>query len=286
PGSSPPTYHIVGLVRDAKFLQVREERTAAAARFSANESSATFLPIASLAVSQDSVPPPDLRIVLRSAVPPASLTHALTRAITEVAPASAVSYDAVSNYIDRLLVTERLMAWLSGCFGVLAMLIAAIGLYGVMSYLVTRRRIEIGVRMALGAAPRTIIRMMFAECGVLLAIGIAIGVALAGVTLALGIGTATAIFSVVYGVMLRPLPFREPERLVSIWLQRKLARNYPAAADALELRQLRGVFEDVALFEDVNLNLVGDGEPQRLQGASVSPNLFSVLGVAAALGRT
>src|SRR5437879_10090200 len=82
----------------------------------ANESSATFLPIAYLAVSQDSAPPPDLRIVLRSAVPPASLTHALTRAITEVAPASAVSYDAVSNYIDRLLVTERLMAWLSGCF--------------------------------------------------------------------------------------------------------------------------------------------------------------------------
>src|SRR5436190_1351000 len=183
PGSPQPTYHIVGLVRDAKFLEVREERTSAALRFSANESSATFLPIAYLAVSQDSAPPPDLRIVLRSAVPPASLTHALTRAITEVAPASAVSYDAVSNYIDRLLVTERLMAWLSGCFGVLAMLIAAIGLYGVMSYLVTRRRIEIGVRMALGAEPRTIIRMMFAECGVLLAIGFAIGLVLAGVTL-------------------------------------------------------------------------------------------------------
>src|SRR5881396_3320360 len=117
PGSPQPTYHIVGLVRDAKFLEVREERTSAALRFSANESSATFLPIAYLAVSQDSAPPPDLRIVLRSAVPPASLPHALTPAITEVAPASAVSYDAVSNYIDRLLVTERLMAWLSGCFG-------------------------------------------------------------------------------------------------------------------------------------------------------------------------
>ena len=103
---------------------------------------------------------------------------------------------------------------------------------------------------------------------------------------ALGIGAATAIFSVVYGVMLKPLPFREPERLVSIWLQRKLARNYPAAADVVELRQLRGVFEDVALFDDVNLNLVGDGAPQRLQGARVSPNLFSVLGMAAALGRT
>ncbi|MDQ3950780.1 MAG: ABC transporter permease, partial [Gemmatimonadota bacterium] len=64
------------------------------------------------------------------------------------------------------------------------------------------------------------------------------------------------------------------------------ARNFPAAADAVELRQLHGVFEDVALFENANLNLVGDGEPQRLQGASVSPNLFSVLGVRAALGRT
>jgi len=142
-----------------------------------------FLPIAYLAVSQDSAPPPDLRIVLRSDVPATSLTHALTRATTEVAPAAAVSYDAVRNNIDRLLVTERLMAWLSGFFGVLALLIAAIGLYGVMSYLVTRRRIEIGVRMALGAEPRTIISMMFAECGVLLAIGFAIGLVLAGVTL-------------------------------------------------------------------------------------------------------
>jgi len=183
PGSPQPTYHIVGLVRDAKLLQVREERTSAALRFSANESSAMFLPIAYLAVSQDSAPPPDVRIVLRSDVPPASLTHALTRAITEVAPAAAVSYDAVTNYIDRLLVTERLMAWLSGFFGVLAMLVAAIGLYGVMSYLVTRRRIEIGVRMALGAEPRAVIRMMFAECGVLLASGIAMGAVLAGVTL-------------------------------------------------------------------------------------------------------
>lgn len=103
---------------------------------------------------------------------------------------------------------------------------------------------------------------------------------------ALGIGAATAIFTVVYGVMLRPLPFREPEQLVSIWLQRQLARNYPAAADVAELRELRGVFSGVALFRNWNLNLVGDGEPERLQGARVSPNLFAVLGVPAALGRT
>jgi len=51
---------------------------------------------------------------------------------------------------------------------------------------------------------------------------------------ALGIGAATAIFSVVHGVMLKPLPFREPERLVNSWLQRQNARNYPAAADAVD----------------------------------------------------
>ena len=105
--------------------------------------------------------------------------RAMTRAITDVASGAAVSYDAVANYIDVLLVSERLIAWLSGLFAALAMLIAAIGLYGVMAFLVTRRKIEIGVRMALGAEPRTIVRMVLADSGTLLAVGAAAGVALA-----------------------------------------------------------------------------------------------------------
>jgi putative ABC transport system permease protein len=105
---------------------------------------------------------------------------------------------------------------------------------------------------------------------------------------ALGIGAATAIFSVVYGVMLRPLPFHDPSRLVTVWLTRASGRLFPSAADAAELRQLRGVFTDVALVRssNINLSLIGDVEPQRLQSARVSPNLFSVLGVPPALGRT
>ena len=105
---------------------------------------------------------------------------------------------------------------------------------------------------------------------------------------ALGIGSATAIFSVVHGVLLRPLPYREPDRLVSIWLLRgeDRARVLPSAADALDLRQLPGVFADVAFLDNINLNLTGDGDPRRLQGGEVSVNLFSVLGVSAALGRT
>ena len=114
---------------------------------------------------------------------------------------------------------------------------------------------------------------------------------LAGVTIvALGIGAVTAIFSVVYGVMLRPLPFREPERLVSVWTLApllQLARVYPTAADAREWRQSNHVFEDIAIVRTTaNLNLVGGGEPERLQGARLSPNIFKVLGVSAALGRT
>jgi putative ABC transport system permease protein len=72
---------------------------------------------------------------------------------------------------------------------------------------------------------------------------------------------------------------------VSIWLQRHSARNLPAAADVVELRQLRGIFAGVAMVRNANLNLTGDGEPQRLQGERVSANLFSVLGASPALGR-
>lgn len=114
------------------------------------------------------------------------------------------------------------------------------------------------------------------------------GFSVAGITIiALGIGAATAIFSVVYGVMLRPLPYQEPERLVSVWLLRgpNRARTMPGAADAIDLAALKSVFTDVAFYDDANLNLVGDAEPRRLQGARVSTNLFSVLGAQPALGR-
>jgi len=104
---------------------------------------------------------------------------------------------------------------------------------------------------------------------------------------ALGVGAATAVFGVVYGVLLQPLPYREPERLVSIWLERA-SRQYPSAADAEALRRLRGTFADVALARssNANLTLVGEGAPQRLQTARVSPNLFAVLGASPTLGRT
>jgi putative ABC transport system permease protein len=139
-----------------------------------------------------------------------------------------------------------------------------------------------------GASARQIVRDMRFGAR-LLAKSPAFGIA-AITIVALGVGAVTAIFSVVYGVMLRPLPYREPDRLVSIWTKGPaltLPRMYPTAADAGEWRRSNHVFEDIALARtSANLNLVGEGEPERLQGARLSPNLFSVLGVSAALGRT
>ena len=118
-------------------------------------------------------------MVVRSEMATASLTPAMTRAITEAAPGSFVTYYSVPGFIAESLKTEGLMASLSGFFGVLALIIAIVGLYGVMSYLVTRRRVEIGIRMALGADPHAVVRMVMTESGALVLIGVVAGVACA-----------------------------------------------------------------------------------------------------------
>jgi ABC-type antimicrobial peptide transport system permease subunit len=77
------------------------------------------------------------------------------------------------------MLPERLMAMLAGFFGVLAAALATIGLYGLMSYVVARRRNEIGVRLALGASPGLVVRMVVEDAGRLLAVGLAAGLVLA-----------------------------------------------------------------------------------------------------------
>jgi putative ABC transport system permease protein len=113
--------------------------------------------------------------------------------------------------------------------------------------------------------------------------------AVAVLTLALGIGAATAIFSVVYAVVLRPLPFPESERLVAIWkYQPRYGSNqFPLPASIhRDFKAQNTVFEDVAIFRDTaNFNLTGEGEPERLVGARIAANLFPLLRVEPALGR-
>src|SRR5947208_10756295 len=98
-------------------------------------------------------------------------------------------------------------------------------------------------------------------------------------TLALGIGATTTIFSVVYAVVLRPLPFPGSERLVAIWTQTPQFDRLPmAAANHRDLKSQATVFEDIAILSrDANYNLTGDGEPERLVAARVASNLFPLL---------
>jgi putative ABC transport system permease protein len=107
--------------------------------------------------------------------------------------------------------------------------------------------------------------------------------------LTVGIGGNTAIFSVVNAVLLRPLPYPEPERLVRFW-ESNPARGWPAfavsAPNFADWRQQQSVCEQLAAYEFSTLNFTGSGEPERVAALSVTANFFSVLGVSPAHGRT
>jgi len=108
-------------------------------------------------------------------------------------------------------------------------------------------------------------------------------------TLALGIGANAAIFSVVNGVLLRPLPYRDADRLMVIWgdLKRPGLNDIPASAgEYVDYRDRSHAFEQVAAYDTVGFNLTGGGEPERVDGAIVSTTFFSLLGASAQVGRT
>ncbi|HLL74582.1 MAG TPA: ABC transporter permease [Pyrinomonadaceae bacterium] len=112
--------------------------------------------------------------------------------------------------------------------------------------------------------------------------------AVAVVALALGIGANSAIFSVVNTVLLRPLPYKDPERLVTVWEENAKAgfpRDTPAVANYIDWRDQNQVFEGMAAIADQSFNLTGVGEPERLTGRLVSASLFPLLGVEPQLGR-
>ena len=112
--------------------------------------------------------------------------------------------------------------------------------------------------------------------------------AIAVLTLALGIGANTAIFSVVYSVLLRPLAYAEPEQLISIraGFSGNGLKDIPASQPEYQdyLKEVSAL-QDLAAIYPININLTGLGEPQRIQAAVVSDNYFRLLGVEPALGR-
>src|SRR5215831_10443409 len=106
--------------------------------------------------------------------------------------------------------------------------------------------------------------------------------------LALGIGASTAIFSVVNGILLRPLPYANPDRIVMVWMDNHrlgIDQDWHSYPNYVDYRDQNQVFEQMAAFNDRSFNLTGSGDPERVMGMWATANLFQVLGVQPSIGR-
>ena len=170
-GKPEPLIQIVGLVKNTKYYELRED----------------FMAIGFFPVAQDDDPGPGATFVLRVAGSPSALLNSVKSTITTLSPSIGIEFRSFSAQIQESLLRERLMAVLSGGFGLLAGLLATLGLYGVISYMVARRRNEIGVRIALGADRGSVVRLVLREATLLLGVGLT-----AGAVIALWAGRAAA----------------------------------------------------------------------------------------------
>jgi putative ABC transport system permease protein len=186
PGKPRPLYEIVGLTKDNKFQNMHEE----------------FLPFMYFPAAQQEKPSPDDQILIRSSLPLSSLMASIKQTVGDVNSGIDLDFKVFKTRIHDSLLQDELMATLSGFFGFLAALLAAIGLYGVMSYMVIQRTREIGIRMAIGANRVDVLRMILREATILTVTGLVIGAGLA-------LGAAQAAKSLLYG--LKP---RDPLTLV------------------------------------------------------------------------
>ena len=171
PGS--PAIEIVGLLADAVYRDVREPTLPTA-----------YVPLSqsverSLVEDPAETAPAIVTLSVRAAsARPGLLTKSVAAAIGEINPTLALTFEPLDNRISDTLTRERLLAILSASFGVLALLMAAVGLYGVTSYAVSLRRTEIGIRMALGATRGSVIRLVLARVSMLIGAGIVVGLAI------------------------------------------------------------------------------------------------------------
>jgi ABC-type antimicrobial peptide transport system permease subunit len=106
---------------------------------------------------------------------PASLTRSVADAIGQVDRDLTLTFRPLADQVNAALTQERLLAMLSGFFGGLALLLAGLGLYGVTAYAVHRRRGELGIRMALGAPPQDVVRLVLRRVGLLVGAGVVLG---------------------------------------------------------------------------------------------------------------
>ncbi len=154
-------FQVIGIVADTKYIDLREEPKLGAY----------------LVTSQEEEPRGETNFILRSAVPGPTLAGPVRAAIAEIDSALALEFRDLETQVNDSLVQERTVALLSSFFGVLAVMLAMIGLYGVTSYAVLRRQGEIGIRMALGASQGSVVWLVLHDVTLILAAGTVLGLA-------------------------------------------------------------------------------------------------------------
>jgi putative ABC transport system permease protein len=166
-GGELPPRTIVGVVSDAVYLSVRD-----------GARPTVYIPLAQRDAGGSTALTATVTISVRSSAgSPASLAPGVAAALLAADRHLAFTFRPLQDRVDASLTQERVVALLAGFFGVLALLLAALGLYGVTSYAVARRRAEIGIRMALGADPAGVVRLVLVRVCVLVALGVTIGTA-------------------------------------------------------------------------------------------------------------
>jgi len=159
PGYPEATYEIIGVVKDTKYGKLRSE----------------IPPIAFAPAPQVPSASPFVTVVVRSSAPLPGILAAVRDRIAKLDPSIRMGTGVLKTQIRAGLARERLLAWLSGFFGVLAVVLVLIGLYGLVSYTTLQRRNELGVRLALGAQRTNILWLVLRQGLQLAAVGIAVG---------------------------------------------------------------------------------------------------------------
>lgn len=165
-GDDITTYTVIGVVGDAKYRTLREE-----------DSGTVYLAASQMGDEAGESVRPYLTLALRSDGDPTALVPMVKTALAELHPAAGVEFRTLSEQVASSLRRERVLAVLSALFGGVALALAVLGLYGVMSYAVARRRNEIGVRIAIGAGRGRVIRMVLGDVARVLLIGLVLGAA-------------------------------------------------------------------------------------------------------------
>ena len=176
PGEPQHPLQVVGVVKNSKYQNLREP----------------FKPLVFVARSQDRQPGSEDNVIVRSRLPLGSLLPLVKSVIERQNSQVSVQFQAFKQQLDESLLRERLMATLSGFFGLLAAVLATVGLYGLISYMVAKRRNEIGIRIALGASRPMVVRLIVREAAILVIAGLVVGSVLA-------VAGARAAASLLYG---------------------------------------------------------------------------------------